>query len=229
MASIKAAIWDFNGTIDNSEHIRKRSIETTLADMDIFFRDSFYPQVMRRVGFVAAAEYIGSIYDSVDTQAFLKASEVKFWEIFNKEAALLPGVLSTLELMRSRGMKLGIASSSFKDFVSYSSEKLGISNMFDAIVTRDDIKGPGKPDPEVFHEAALRLGVPAESCVVVGDSGNDVEGALEAGMKAIFVPGWYERRRYWRNGVVTLRGLDEFDWRVISYLEGQAVSRERAF
>ena len=67
-------------------------------------------------------------------------------------------------------------------------DKLGVLNLFDAVVTSGAL-GVRKPDPRLFLEAAARLGVTPGECVVIGDSWRDVEGAHRSGMKVVLIKG----------------------------------------
>ena len=58
---------------------------------------------------------------------------------------------------------------------------------FDAVVTSDDV-ARGKPHPDIFLEAAARLGVTPEACVVFEDARSGVEAARAAGMAVVMVP-----------------------------------------
>jgi beta-phosphoglucomutase-like phosphatase (HAD superfamily) len=58
---------------------------------------------------------------------------------------------------------------------------------FKAVVTRDDVEHP-KPAPDIYLEAARRLGVAPERCVALEDSHNGLRAAHAAGTMAIMVP-----------------------------------------
>jgi HAD superfamily hydrolase (TIGR01509 family) len=66
-------------------------------------------------------------------------------------------------------------------------ETLGISELFDAVVTANDVVN-GKPAPDIFLETAKRLGVVPEKCVVFEDAVPGAEGARAAGMEVVLVP-----------------------------------------
>jgi beta-phosphoglucomutase-like phosphatase (HAD superfamily) len=65
--------------------------------------------------------------------------------------------------------------------------RFGVRERFDAVVTGDCVAHP-KPAPDIFLEAARRLGVPPEGCVVLEDSLAGVRAARAAGMRVIAVP-----------------------------------------
>ncbi|MEE4379503.1 MAG: HAD-IA family hydrolase, partial [Candidatus Competibacteraceae bacterium] len=61
---------------------------------------------------------------------------------------------------------------------------IGMLNHFDALVSADDPVQP-KPAPDIFLEAARRLGVEARYCQVFEDADHGLEGARRAGMRAV--------------------------------------------
>jgi kojibiose phosphorylase len=94
-------------------------------------------------------------------------------------ADVLPGVLDLLNELRANGYATAIASASRN--TPKVLDKLGVTSLFDAIVDGNaDL--PAKPAPDVFEEAARRLGVPTGLCVVVEDATAGIEGATAAGM-----------------------------------------------
>ena len=64
---------------------------------------------------------------------------------------------------------------------------LGIADLFQAVVTAEDYQR-GKPSPDPFLEAALRLGVSPERCLVFEDTATGIAAATAAGMKSVLVP-----------------------------------------
>jgi beta-phosphoglucomutase len=101
-----------------------------------------------------------------------------------KPEEVFTGVPELLKSIKSKGIKVGLASSSKNaDTVI---RLLGIGNLFDAIVDGTMIVNT-KPDPEIFLLAARKLGVPPSECVVFEDAEAGVEAALAAGMKCVGV------------------------------------------
>jgi HAD superfamily hydrolase (TIGR01509 family) len=103
------------------------------------------------------------------------------------ELRLKPGFDSLLEEARSCGIPRALASSSARRLVEATLARFGVRDRFDAVVTGDCVTRP-KPAPDIFLEAARRLGVPAEACVVLEDSLAGVRAARAAGMQVIAVP-----------------------------------------
>jgi beta-phosphoglucomutase len=97
---------------------------------------------------------------------------------------ILPGVYPLITKLKEQGIKIAIGSSSKN--AKFILEKIGLLNLFDAVVDGTDIKR-SKPDSEVFLLAAKRLGVKFGECVVVEDAEAGIDAALAAGMKAVGV------------------------------------------
>jgi len=97
---------------------------------------------------------------------------------------LLPGVERFIEELKKRGIKTAIASVSKNAFTVL--ENLKIKDKFDYIVDANEIKH-GKPDPEIFLNAAKHLGIPPERCIGIEDSAAGITAIKRAGMYAVGV------------------------------------------
>lgn len=97
---------------------------------------------------------------------------------------ILPGVPEFLALLRSKGKKLAVGSSSKNTRTIM--ERIGLWGAFDAVADGNDI-AKSKPDPEVFLVAAAKLGLPADRCVVVEDAYAGIAAGKAAGMKTVGV------------------------------------------
>ena len=82
---------------------------------------------------------------------------------------------------------LGLASSSNKEVIELFMETSGLGDCFRAWVSSEEV-GRGKPSPDVFVEAARRVGVEPGRCAAVEDSHNGILAARAAGMTVIAVP-----------------------------------------
>jgi len=100
-----------------------------------------------------------------------------------------PGVMELLAGGKARGLKLAIASSSPHAWVDSHLARLGLAGYFEAVVCSEDVPpGRTKPNPDLFLEAAARLGVRKEAAVVFEDSPNGVNAARAAGIFVVAVP-----------------------------------------
>jgi len=86
--------------------------------------------------------------------------------------------------------KLAVASGGWRRIVEAALNVVGVLDLFPVIVGADDVEH-GKPHPDVFLEAARRLGVAPEHCLVYEDGELGFEAARRAGMQVIDVRPWY--------------------------------------
>jgi HAD superfamily hydrolase (TIGR01509 family) len=103
------------------------------------------------------------------------------------ELALKTGFEELLAAAFARGVPRALASSSARRLVEATLARFGIRDRFDAVVTGDCVARL-KPAPDVFLEAARRLGVPPDGCVVLEDSLAGMRAGRAAGMRVIAVP-----------------------------------------
>ena len=99
----------------------------------------------------------------------------------------LPGVPEVPRALAARGMRLAVGSSSNPDVIETTLTTLGVRPLFEAVVSGAEV-ARGKPAPDVFLEAATRLGVAPEACVVIEDSERGVQAARAAGMRCVAIP-----------------------------------------
>ena len=103
------------------------------------------------------------------------------------------GIRELLAQLRAAGLPTAIASSAPARWVAGAVERIGIRPLFDAVVTGDQV-AHRKPAPDVYLEAARRLGVDPARSIAIEDSGPGITAALAAGMKAIAIPHWLTER-----------------------------------
>ena len=103
------------------------------------------------------------------------------------EAEILPGVFESIELFRSRGYKLAIASSSAMRLIKACVKRLNGSEIFDAVISAEH-EEYGKPHPAVFIKAAKELKIHPLDCIVLEDSLMGVIAAKAARMQCVAIP-----------------------------------------
>ena len=100
---------------------------------------------------------------------------------------VLPGVVQHLDAARERGLGLGVASSSTREWVAGHLERLGILGRFDCLRCRDDV-AHAKPEPDLYLAVLDCLGVDASEAIAIEDSPNGVAAAKRAGMRCVAIP-----------------------------------------
>ena len=100
---------------------------------------------------------------------------------------LKPDIERVLEYIKNRGYKIAIASSTRAELVKRQIENAGLIGYFDVIVGGDMVTR-SKPEPDIFLEAAARLGAIPEETYVIEDSFNGIRAAHKGGFISVMVP-----------------------------------------
>jgi HAD superfamily hydrolase (TIGR01509 family) len=117
----------------------------------------------------------------------LELRELARSELDGARVEPMPGARELLAALRERGVPLGLATNSGREFATRALRSAGLHDVFDAIVSAQDVERP-KPAPDVYLEAAARLGVAPADCVALEDSETGVAAARAAGMTVVGVP-----------------------------------------
>ncbi len=107
-------------------------------------------------------------------------------ERYRRELPLIPGAVKAVERLAAR-WPLGLASSSNRALIDAALEAAGLTRLFRVTVSSEEVEY-GKPAPDVYLEAASRLGVAPDRCAAIEDSQNGIRSAKAAGMRVIAIP-----------------------------------------
>ncbi len=188
----KAIIFDCDGTLVDSMPLHYVAWHETMNRYGISFpEDRFYS-----LGGVPSDRIIEILASEqgfkLDAVAVAYEKEQAF---LDKIERLVP-IEAVVEIVRqNRGVKpIAVASGGFLPVILRQLQHMAMHDWFDAIVTAEDTS-KHKPEPDVFLEAARRLGTAAEHCVVFEDADLGVEAARRAGMHCIDVRTFHTPRR----------------------------------
>ena len=177
-------------------------MDGTLLDTELVFRDIVF-EVTKNLGYEMRDEIhlrmVGSSHEA--TNGFLvEAYGVSFpYALFDEQCRaafrlrmaedvpLKSGAMEILKEIRARGLPTAVATSSRRHHADPHLKAAGLFDLFDTIVTRDDVENP-KPHPEPYLTAARRLGVAPALCLAIEDSHSGVRAAHSAGMQTVMVP-----------------------------------------
>ncbi|MGW3564547.1 HAD family hydrolase [Streptomyces sp. NPDC000941] len=110
-----------------------------------------------------------------------------YLELVGTAATAFPQMRAFVERLHTAGHPLAVASGSSRAAIDAALEATGLGSLLTVRVSAEEV-GRGKPEPDVFLEAARLLGAAPAECVVVEDSAPGVEAARRAGMRCIAVP-----------------------------------------
>ncbi|MCZ8521477.1 MULTISPECIES: HAD family hydrolase [Paenibacillus] len=128
-------------------------------------------------------DLFGSPYDREEARVWRRS----YFDERMASAELRPGVLGYLQTAHEEGLRVGLASSSPKSWVTGHLAAKGILDAFECIRTADDVEQV-KPDPALYLLALEGLGVSPGAAVAFEDSPNGALAAKRAGMFCVAVP-----------------------------------------
>lgn len=117
----------------------------------------------------------------------------QFWfQQFGLSAVAMPGANHLLAELKQQGYKLAVVSNGGHATRLTILQGLGFSHYFDEIIS-SELVGISKPNPEIFLHTSRQLDIAPQHCLFIGDHPvNDIQGATEAGMQALWLKGFHE-------------------------------------
>jgi HAD superfamily hydrolase (TIGR01509 family) len=106
---------------------------------------------------------------------------------YETELPVVPGAVEAVRRLAGDGYRLAVASSSNRELIDAVLRRLELESVFEVTVSSEEV-ARGKPAPDVYLEAARRLGVDATRCVAIEDSASGIRAAHAAGMRVIAYP-----------------------------------------
>lgn len=131
--------------------------------------------------------HIRRYYPQIQPEALLNALNQAGEALFAKGVPVKPGLVELLDYLEQAGIPRIVASSSQPEVIRRNLKNTGTDRYFEDIVSGADVTY-SKPDPEMFLEAARRIGIPPEHCLVLEDSYNGVRAGAAAHAVTVMVP-----------------------------------------
>lgn len=180
---MKAIIFDMDGVLIDSEPVylqfvlafaRERNPEVTLEQLYGMVgssREDAWNCMARAIHNGQTWQELRKEYQRTDIY-----TQIDYKELFRPEAREL------LDILKAKGYLLALASSTQMDIIERVLRENEITHYFEVIVTGAMFKR-SKPDPEIYHYTAQKLGVKEAECFVIEDSTYGITAASRAGMK----------------------------------------------
>ena len=175
-----------DGLLVDSERLERRVWQGAARDRGVELSDARFASFVGHPADECERLLVGYYGSAFDVPAFRAACHRRMRALVDAEGvSLRPGAHEWLGFVAGLGIPLGLATSSGPALVR---ERLGdLVSAFAAVVTRADV-ARGKPHPDLYLEAAARLGVAPEAALAVEDSPTGARAALAAGMPVVVVP-----------------------------------------
>jgi HAD superfamily hydrolase (TIGR01509 family) len=184
---VEAALFDMDGLLIDTEAVYIEAYHDAARTIGVEMPMALCHAMVgvpKRECELLIQEHFGPDFDVPDFQA-------RFYDHahrrLDRHVPVKPGAPELLDYLASRDLPLAIATSSRPETVERHLGRAGLLGHFKAVATRYDVERP-KPHPDVYLEAARRLGVAPEGCVAFEDSNVGLTAAHAAGTMAIMVP-----------------------------------------
>ncbi|HTT70362.1 MAG TPA: HAD-IA family hydrolase [Anaeromyxobacteraceae bacterium] len=184
---VRAVIFDWDGTLIDSEPNYYLADAKLLARYGLPFTEEDKRRYIGGSNIDEMTDFKRRFALEESPQELAALKNRLYLEIAESSTRLFPEMKRFLDGVRARGLKVAVASGSAPAVLGRLLAAVGLTGAFGAVVSADEVL-LGKPAPDVFLEAARRLGVAPEECVVVEDARYGVEAALRAFMRCIAVP-----------------------------------------
>lgn len=182
---LKAVIFDMDGVLIDSEPIHLEANKRLMESLSIPFDKEYYLQFVGSTTDYMWNKVITDYNITLSKDELMEKSNEIVKEINGEDGyPVMEGAAELIRRLKSAGIKLAVASSSGMERITNTLKKLGVEELFDGIISGEQVKNP-KPAPDTFLEAAKTLLVEPDECIVIEDSLNGMKAAKNAGMVCV--------------------------------------------
>lgn len=179
-----ALIFDCDGTLSDSMPLHYVAWRETLAENGVEFSQQRFYEMGGMPSVQIVATLSGEQNVPLDAESVAQQKEWAFTQMID-QVKPIDAVCDIARRHHSR-LPMAVASGSGRDIVLRQLSALQMTELFDTVVTAEDTPRH-KPEPDVFLEAARRMGIMPSRCLVFEDSPLGIQAATAAGMKSIDV------------------------------------------
>ena len=183
---IDGVVFDLDGLLLDSEQVWDTAREELARERGGRWHD----QAQRDMMGMSSPEWSRYMHDVIglaDPPEEISAEVVRRLErLYRERLPMIPGAREAVERLAER-WPLALASSSNRELIDLALDLMRVARLFKATVSSEEV-GRGKPAPDVYLEAASRLGVEPNRAAAIEDSHNGIRAAKAAGMRVIAIP-----------------------------------------
>ncbi len=184
---IKAVVLDLDGLMVYSEDIAFDAWQRTLAPYGGTMSEEMY-RLLIGTSQKASIEHVIS---QTGIEAAPEDLDDRFWaalvDLTDRGVRPMPGVHRLVAHLRSRGLRLGVASNSVTAYVRKALKQVDLLLLFDFVAGVDQVT-EGKPAPDLYLRVAHKLACSPQECLAVEDSPSGVQAAVSAHMTCVLIP-----------------------------------------
>jgi sugar-phosphatase len=184
----QAVIFDMDGVLIDSEPLWKIAMEAVFHSIGSnLTKQDFQKTVGLRLDEVIHFWFHHEGWKNCTPQEIEAAIVSKMCELIKETGCPLPGVLDTLKFLKNQGLKIGLATSSYRILIETVLTQLNMHSYFDFTHSAEN-EAFGKPHPAVYLSVANYFKVESSKCLVIEDSLNGIISGKAAKMKVVCIP-----------------------------------------
>lgn len=188
LSSFDAVIFDMDGVLIDSEPLWKIAMEEVFKSVGCSLtRKDFQKTVGLRLDEVIQYWYEHTGWENATPKEVEEAIVRRMIELLNENGTPLTGVIETLEFLKLKGKKIGLATSSYAVLIDTVLNALYIRQYFDFTHSAEN-ESHGKPHPAVYLTVADQLQIQPKKCLVIEDSLNGIISGKAARMTVVCIP-----------------------------------------
>lgn len=188
MNQLELIIFDLDGTLVDSEQVYRQGWVEVLKEygheVDVLEFDAMRGQSVEYNNQIIK-NYLGS--DQLVQEARNLREAYYFEALEQNKVALKDGAREIIQAAYDKGLKIAVATSSYKERGLATLERFDLAKYFDYMVFGDEVNH-AKPHPEIYKKVLEQAGVSVNKSMAVEDSSSGLQSALAAGLKVCFVP-----------------------------------------
>ena len=188
MSSILAVLFDCDGVIADSEESWNEIDREHLQAFGVpDYQGQYKPQVIGKSYMLSDDFYRTTFGIEAALEEMVEQRVGVAARFYGEIIPTFEDVPSVLEALKSRGLKLALATSSVGQLIHPFLQRHDIAKFFDFVVTGEQVKN-GKPHPDIYLKAAEGVGVAPENCLVVEDALAGLQAGRSAGCQTVAIP-----------------------------------------
>jgi len=184
--TLKAILWDMDGTLVDSEPAHEQAFEETIKSLGVSVPPGAH-DAMLGSSFVEVHQKVVELTGLDITQAEWRRAKWQHYEKCSASITPLKDSQAILDAFTAKAIPMALVSNSSRDEVDLNLEVTSLTNYFQITISRDDVD-QGKPAADCYLAAAKALSLSADECVVIEDSVTGAKAGLAAGMMTVFHP-----------------------------------------
>jgi HAD superfamily hydrolase (TIGR01509 family) len=184
---VEAALFDMDGLLLDTEALYIQAMQAAARRLDLEMPLTLCHAMVGVPGRecnLMIQEFYG---EGFSIEVFRGHFSTNIRELLEERIPVKPGAVELLDFLEARGIPRAVATSAGRTTAEHHLSRAGLLDRFQALATRDDVTH-AKPEPDVYLEAARRLGVAPGRCLAFEDSNVGLAAAHAAGTMAFLVP-----------------------------------------